>query len=147
MRGSKSICWKKKKRIKGLDCLYHNGERRFFSYRWWSVARAWIQRKEVWWYNYKRKLMDWWEKPYYGQSNKRTKPPWRSALGQVLTQGAGRCCANWTSDSGRSQSVCVSVYVFWGGRWGCLKAWKKQCISLEPQFYCLVNNGNNCYLS
>ena len=121
-RGSKSICWKKKKRIKGLDCLYHNGKRRFFSYRWWSVARAWIQRNEVWWYNYKRKLMDRWEKPFYGQSNKRTKPPWRSALGRVLTQGAGLCYANWTSDSGRSHTVCVSVYVFWGGRWDCLKA-------------------------
>lgn len=124
VRGSKSICWKKKKRIKGPNCLYHNGKRRFFSYRWWSVARAWIQRNEVWWYNYKRELTDRWEKPYYGQSNKRTKPAWRSALGQVLTQGAGLCYANWTTrDSGRSQSlrVCVSVYVFWGGRWVVLR--------------------------
>ena len=83
----------------------------------------WIQRKEVWWGNYKRKLMDRWEKPYHGQSNRRTKPPWRRPLGQVHSQEAGLCCANWTASNlwGRSQrlclceSVCVWVGVADGG--------------------------------
>lgn len=38
---------RKKKRIKGLSCVYNNGEMRLFTYRWWSVAVALNKEKSV----------------------------------------------------------------------------------------------------